>query len=548
MTISKLSIYNFRSIEKIENLTVTSFNVFVGQNNHGKTNIFEAIEWFYNGGDENEMVRNGASRDSVYVDIEFQDAQSGLERVTTATHKTKIKNTIGENEIIRVRRRLNDVKKVYYVDAGGSEVDFGTGIANSLLDFFPKLQFVKTEATLKEVAKYGRKTPMSEMLSDVLEQILEDETGSLEYAEFKEKFNKLFGQGGAVGKGLLAIGEEVKTHVNKQFKCDEISFMPALPTFDDIFKNTTTRVNDGIETTAEEKGDGMQRAIMLGIIQTYADYRRKKENSTDFIFLIDEGELHLHPTAQRSLKNALLELSASGDQVFITSHSSVLIADESLDQKLFRVEKIEYKTQVSEISNFEKQDVVFDLLGGSPKDLLLPNNFMIVEGECEYRFLSNVIQNYYLEEKKIKILRARGDIDQTIRLASALEKLFTPINESIYQKTVVILLDKLSDQKISEGSYKELLQKFPVIDQDRQVSILPVGNLEEYYPVAKDGQAGGHNDVPKWKRAETEISAMNSQQKVKLAEVVGAKIKKEQFEKEMPVVYEALRKCWDNAY
>src|SRR3989344_4881164 len=113
MRISKVSIYNFRSIEKVENLDINSFNVFVGQNNHGKTNIFEAIEWFYNGGEEEELVRSGANRDSVSVEVEFRDSQSGLDRITTASHKTKIENTIGSNETIKVRRRLNDSKKFY---------------------------------------------------------------------------------------------------------------------------------------------------------------------------------------------------------------------------------------------------------------------------------------------------------------------------------------------------------------------------------------------------------------------------------------------------
>ena len=548
MKISTISIYNFRSIEKVENLEVSFFNVFIGQNNHGKTNIFEALEWFYNGGEDDEVVRKGADRESMCVEVVFKDSQSGLERVTSAAPKTKIKNTIEENEIVRVRRKFSDPKKLYYIDESGKEKDFGTGIANSLLDFFPKLQFVKTETTLKEVAKYGRKTPISEMLSDVLEQILEDETGSQEYKNFKGEFNKLFGEQGVVGKGLIKIGEDVKSYVNKQFECDEVKFMPSLPTFDDIFKNITTEVDDGIKTSAEEKGDGMQRALMLGIIQTYADYRRKKENSKDFIFLIDEGELHLHPTAQRSLKNALLELSEAGDQIFITSHSSVLIADEFPDQKLFKVEKNDHKTEIGLIGAFDKQDVVFDLLGGSPKDLLLPNNFLIVEGESEFQFLKRVVQRFYASEKKIKILKAQGDIDQTTRLAAALDKIFTPINESIYQKKIVIVIDKLSEQKISEGSYKDFLKKFPEIEEAKQIFKLNVGSLEEYYPVAKDGQILEHNDVPKWQRGSGEVGKMNSHQKIKLAQVIGDKIEKTQFEEEMVIIFEALKQCWANSY
>lgn len=551
MKISKITIHNFRSIERIENLSVDLFNVFVGQNNHGKTNFFEAIEWFYNGGDNKEIIRKCKNQEDVFVEIEFVDSQAGLSRISTQIHKTKISNVIGINEIIRIRRKLAIPKKRFYINELGEEIDFGVGFDNALLEFFPKLQFVKTETTLKEVAKYGRKTPMSEMLSEVLEQILENETKSKEYTNFKNDFNKLFGPNGAAGQGLIKIGNDVNNYVNKQFECDKVSFIPSLPTFEDIFKSITTIVDDGTETTAEEKGDGMQRALMLAIIQTYADYRRRNENSKDFVFLIDEGELHLHPSAQRSLKNALLELSDNGDQIFITSHSSVLIADKSPDQKLFRVEKVDHTTQVDEISDFDKQDVVFDLLGGSPKDLLLPNNFLIiVEGECEFEFLKKVIRHHFPTETKIKILKAFGDIDQTSRLATALNKLFTPINESIYQEHVVILLDKLSDEKLSQGAYDDFLRKFPEINENSQIFILPVSNIEEYYPSAKNGQISDHNDVPKWKRTHDEVNNdhMTSKQKVKLAKVIGDKIEKEQFKNEMPVVYQALKQCWDKSF
>lgn len=54
----------------------------------------------------------------------------------------------------------------------------------------------------------------------------------------------------------------------------------------------------------------MQRALMLSIIQAYADFRREREMAgKNFLFFIDEAEIHLHPTAQRNLKEALLSLS-----------------------------------------------------------------------------------------------------------------------------------------------------------------------------------------------------------------------------------------------
>ncbi len=44
MRISKIVIQKFRSISDAEILP-SEFSLFVGQNNHGKTNLFEAIEW-----------------------------------------------------------------------------------------------------------------------------------------------------------------------------------------------------------------------------------------------------------------------------------------------------------------------------------------------------------------------------------------------------------------------------------------------------------------------------------------------------------------------
>lgn len=50
----------------------------------------------------------------------------------------------------------------------------------------------------------------------------------------------------------------------------------------------------------------MQRALMLAIIQVYADYRKENEDlGKSFLFFIDEAEPHLHPAAQRKLKSLL---------------------------------------------------------------------------------------------------------------------------------------------------------------------------------------------------------------------------------------------------
>src|SRR5699024_3367069 len=132
-------------------------------------------------------------------------------------------------------------------------------------------------------------------------------------------FDELFDdEGSAVKLEFDRLGDNVKTHLEKQFaECTKVSFEVTSPEFNDLLKNFQTRVDDGVETYASEKGDGMQRALMLAIIQAYADYRKGREDAgKSFLFFIDEAELHLHPTAQRKLKEVLLILSSELDQVF----------------------------------------------------------------------------------------------------------------------------------------------------------------------------------------------------------------------------------------
>ncbi len=120
--------------------------------------------------------------------------------------------------------------------------------------------------------------------------------------------------------------------------------------------------------------------------------------------MIDEAELHLHPSAQRALKKALVDISET-DQVFVNTHSSVLVVDDAPEQLILRVEKTSGITSVKPISNLEKIDVVFDLLGGSPSDLLLPRNFILVEGKSDFVFLADVIKRFYSDQfKGLKIL------------------------------------------------------------------------------------------------------------------------------------------------
>lgn len=512
------------------------FNIFVGQNNHGKTNFFEAIDWFYGPKGDIQKIRFGQSGDEeVSVEIEFIGAKEGAEKMANEKNRTVIKKLLGESDTITIKRTSADTKNRKILDPNTNEwlARNPTGIDPALNDFLPMFEYVSTDLNPLEVAKYGRKTPIATMLSGVLSAILEQND---KYAKFKAQFDELFAASDSeVRIKLDDLSGEVKIFLEKQFPdCTKVVFEVTPPIFEELLKNFDTSIDDGVYTNANEKGDGMQRALMLAIIQTYANFRRKNEETSKFfLFFIDEGELHLHPTAQRKLKKALLDLAASGDQVFINTHSSVLLSDDTASQTIFKVEKIDRVTGISAVEEYEKPYIIYDLLGGSPTDLLLPCNFVIVEGKSEVEFLSRLIKREYPDKPRIQIISANGDLAQADRSINAIEQAFKPLEASLYKDKVVILFD----QPNNPAALTQFHTNHPDVQTNGQSFQLTVGNIEEYYP-NKDN----------WRKAHAEVDGMSAHAKVNLARKVGSEITRAEFEADMPIVFTALQKCWELAF
>ncbi|MBL7105856.1 MAG: AAA family ATPase [Bacteroidales bacterium] len=549
MKISRIKIENFRSIETTE-FEVNNFNIMVGQNNCGKTNFFEAIEFFFNG------VRGGLSTDlkfkrqadlEIIVEVEFSGAQDGADKMQHEGNQTKIRNVLGDSDNVTILRSSASPKKRTVI-VNGDVVKPGTGFDAALNDFLPKFEYVNTKQYYESVAKYSKSTPIGIMLSGVLTSILET---NQQYQDFQKNFKDLFEDDESEIKTQFdLLGGKVKINLEKQFPdTTKVKFEVTAPVFDDLLKNFETTIDDGIETTAEEKGDGMQRALMLAIIQTYAEFRKESvDQGKSFLFFIDEAELHLHPTAQRKLKDVLHELSQETDQVFINTHSSVFVADNYDGQQIFKVEKNEGQTSIELIDDLTKPYIVYELLGGSPSDLLLPRNFLIVEGVSEFEFLTRVIKRLYPEQPSIQIIKANGDIVQAERTINAIEKAFTPLDSSIYRNKQIILLDQPSEQ--TAAGVNDFLLRYPHLNQNNQVFTLLVRDLEQYYPNQVDPTYGN------WKKTQEELDEENEhgkrlftgKRKKQLAKFVGDNISRNQFEDDMTIIYNSLIRVWELAF
>lgn len=188
------------------------------------------------------------------------------------------------------------------------------------------------------------------------------------------------------------------------------------------------------------------------------------------------------------------------------------------------------------IKTEEKPSVVYELLGGSPADLLLPSNFLIVEGKSEYEFISRVTSRFYSGQKQIQVIYAEGDHGRQRESMDSINKAFVPLHASpVYKERLVILCD--TPNRTRTADFDAFKRAYSYLETNEQLFVIPNERLEEYYPAP-------------WKKTVAESQAMNGEKnrKLDLAREVGSSITKEQFESEMSIIYGALKACWNKAY
>jgi CRISPR-associated exonuclease Cas4 len=111
------------------------------------------------------------------------------------------------------------------------------------------------------------------------------------------------------------------------------------PELERLFElGTDVHLNDGVKTTADRKGHGLQRAMIFALLRAWAkslrDGKRKegeegvvpRKQSDSVIFAMEEPELFLHPHAQRRLAASLREIANTPEhQVFVCTHSTYFV-------------------------------------------------------------------------------------------------------------------------------------------------------------------------------------------------------------------------------
>lgn len=303
----------------------SGLNIFVGENNSGKSSIFEAVDFLRNGiKGEIDRIRSkredNTQQDHACIELTFfGDIQNSINHFVQSNKQAAFTSSITSNNELRARRSTVDCKQLDLWNENSQGYSNPSGIDAPFKKLF-ETNFIWADTNPNNEATFGSTT----LCGLLLKEIAQAHITTSEYREFQDSFNSVFNNPNSELRQKIAVVEQkVKRIFTEQFGQADIHFRFDELKIDSFFKSASIFIDDGVDIPMSEKGNGMQRSVALALLQVYAEELAHDEDqgqTKPFYLFIDEPELCLHPKGQTKLLKALLEISKT-KQVFLTTHS-----------------------------------------------------------------------------------------------------------------------------------------------------------------------------------------------------------------------------------
>lgn len=425
--LEKVVISNFKSIDKLE-ISLQHYNVMVGYNNAGKSNILKAISWLFKRNNLGIEYFHDTSKQVSIEGIITGVDESIISRLVPH-HANAIKPYIKNSKLII--RRIQDSPKINCKlqvlwensDNGNSEwKDPPTGIEAGISYLFPEPIFINAmEDAAEDSSKYKTNTTIGKLLSSIFTTIQTKHEDTINQA--LSPIQELFGASGTKRIPELETFDDDVSRVISTF-FPGLSIKAQIPEieFKEIIKSATISTFEEGDSNGKDislLGHGSQRAIQMGLIRYLADQKRSDSNSVNnTLLLVEEPELYMHPQAIDNVRDALKSLSNAGFQVLISTHSPRLVTKDDIRITMIVTKqnnntKIR-KTLLEAVSEVEKKaptqlDLLFQLSNSS--NILFSDRVVLIEGDTEYWILEKIFEKVMgkpLSFYKTSIVKLRG--------------------------------------------------------------------------------------------------------------------------------------------
>ena len=436
MHLSRLHIENYRSVRKLDLKFKKGKNILVGKNNSGKSNIIKAIDLIlgessptWNKSDnimDNDFYQ-GDTNGEIFIWCELsKDAgeQINLPSVKGAMFRLKSKNTNEEKKIIDpLSNKANlfefcseegqvKIDNEYYKNWIGTKSYCNRSFEDELneMDVFAfAFRANKMEKTInKDLIFLYKKLEDTDWFFAINANLRNELLQSAIIPSFRDPKDQLrIANYTWYGKLLKACIKEDNQDLNDAFKkvkdasnnlfkeiqdavcCEktQIAFPNTKITFQfnpdtkqDIYKTALIYVDDGFNSKLDEKGSGIQSAIVIGL---FGYYVRNIAHLNSSLLAIEEPEIYLHPHGKRVISdklNAFLE--GRKNQVIMTTHSPEFICSPHEDINIIMVKK--EKETIAKNFDFKDTKTKQVLIKKQNAEMFFADAVILVEGADKY--------------------------------------------------------------------------------------------------------------------------------------------------------------------
>ena len=483
MYISKIRVRNYKSIKdsgevKIDNKIMA----FIGQNNAGKSAILDAIQCvfpsskkvvtksdFHKGTHDNieitlwlSDVSDAYLEEQLFEDVisklsekirNLEDENAEQDKIDSAKNKleetrnkklTESKQTYRINdEEICVKLVVTNTDKMstkYYLDAASvTEVK-----ETELKKILPSMKVIPAIRDPKNESTAGANSYLKELISMLDDDMSTDVSLSGGRTVSYKELNKIIADESA--KRCNSISNSITGYYNAAIGVNDYKVVVSSDV--NISKGTTyyTKIIDsstGIENDILNCGTGYQSMIILSILEAYVELAQKK---TEYILVIEEPEVYLHPSLQRKMIDTLVKIS-SDNQVIFSSHSPITVGKLTREQI-----KLITRTNGEAAVNDITISCVIDELGIRADDILVNKGIIFVEGQDD-----RAVVNCILE----KVHKGASD-DINVLVTGSCENLKFYANAELLinnRLEIPYLIIRDSDGMLVDERKKELLQE-----------------------------------------------------------------------------------------
>lgn len=562
MRIQRLRIHNYRSIRDLE-MECLSLVTLLGPNNHGKSNLLGALEFCLSTSakpvEQDFFVNRSEEDNDLWVEITFNELteqerntfkkyvqsdgtvcirktariqNGGIEvfyngyveqpdeewlnsdKAADYTSRESINQT-PLKDVVQSSGRLKktDIEEAQqkYIEQHREELSFSRVLEKGPLlgqknvgggvlpDFYliPAVRDLPDEIKVKTTTTFGRL--LNRAIREMAERDprfrearnqLEEVVRSLNVRDDKEQENN------RLANLERSIEEELRTWGVK------VNIEVTPPELERLFElGTDVHLNDGVKTTADRKGHGLQRTMMFALLRAWAKTLREERSSRDqeglthrkqsnsVIFAMEEPELFLHPHAQRRLAMTLREIAETPEhQVFICTHSThfidlenyreVAIITKESPEKGSRVRQcVEELFKGDDINERKNRFRMAQWINPDRGEMFFAKRVVFVEGETEKVMLPYLAKKLGIFNPDISIIDcgSKHNLPLYIAIAKAFEIPYLVIHDE----------DPLPDPIPDDWSEDKKTAKkrtFALNDHIKNLVEAPLGQVEMLSP------------------------------------------------------------------